>query len=134
MSSQKAPRGRKSPNQQQKHQQHDSSNTSPKQPSQTQTPNQSNTPKQPGMFQRVAETAAGVAVGSAIGNVFTSAVSGLFGSGSSSDPKSSSDKSENACEKDKLNFIRCTENENDLAKCEELQKEYKECRIKYNLP
>lgn len=136
-SSQKNPRGRKSPNQRQKSEPQKSqpnASPSPTQPSQ----NQASSPKEPGMFQRVAETAAGVAVGSAIGNFVTAGVSSLFGSSSTpnSDSKStpSSDKSENSCERERLNFVHCTEKENDLSKCEELQKEYKECRLKYNLP
>lgn len=135
-SPQKRSHGRKSPNQQQK--------PSP----QIHTPdqksnnplNQSNAPKEPGMFQRVAETAAGVAVGSAIGNLVTNAVSGLFGS--SSDPRSPQDPTPNmpaeekkVCEREKLNFVHCTENSDsvNLANCEELHKEYEECRVKYNL-
>lgn len=139
-SSQKSPRGRKSPNRPQNlPPSHHSDKPHPNQPQQSQTPSQSDVVKPPGMFQRVAETAAGVAVGSAVGNLVTNAVSSLFGSSSSTDSKSveSTAKSadeKNVCEREKLNFIHCTEKEADLAKCEELQKEYKECRLKYNLP
>lgn len=133
-SSKKSPRGRKSPNEPKKLSQqsdtsgHNQQNSNKPQP--TQTPNQNNAPQQPGMFQRVAETAAGVAVGSAVGNLVTSAVSGLFGSSSTPDKPT---EGKNECEREKMNFDHCLK-EGDLAKCEELQKEFKECRAKYNLP
>lgn len=82
-----------------------------------------------------------MAVRSATGNLVTNAVSGLFGSSACTDPKSTpsstSDKTadeKNAYERDKFNIIHCTEKETHLANCEELQKEYKECRVKYSLP
>lgn len=142
-SSQKSPRGRKSPNKPQKPIQHnqtpDNSSKSPPSNQPQPTPTQNDSTKQPGMFQRVAETAAGVAVGSAIGNLVTNGISSLFSSSSDSKttaittPEKSSEE-KNACEREKLNFIHCTEKEGDVTKCEELQKEYKECRVKYNLP
>lgn len=126
-SSKKSPRSRKSPNEPKKSSQQ-SDTSGHNQP--TQTPNQNNAPQQPGMFQRVAETAAGVAVGSVVGNVVTSAVSGLLGSSSTPDKPT---EGKNECEREKMNFDHCLK-EGDLAKCEELQKEFKECRVKYNLP
>ncbi|KAJ6641307.1 Coiled-coil-helix-coiled-coil-helix domain-containing protein 10, mitochondrial [Pseudolycoriella hygida] len=134
-SSEKRPRGRKPPGS--SHNTNQKSNVPSPHP-----PQPPNVPKEPGIFQRVAETAAGVAVGSAIGNAITNVFSGLFGSGPksptpSSETTSAADKPSsqiNECERQRLNFVHCTEKETDLTKCEELQKEYKECRLKYNLP
>lgn len=116
------------------------SNSSQPNPPQPNPPQQVQveTSKQPGTFQRVAETAAGVAVGSTVGNLVSNAVSGLFGSSSTPSPTPSSTAVKpveiDPCEKQKLIFMHCTEKESDLTKCEELQKEYKECRLKYNIP
>lgn len=135
--SKNTPRGRKPPNKPPKPTQHsDVSGHNSNKSNQPQPTQPSPAAKEPGVFQRVAETAAGVAVGSAVGNLFTSAISGLFGSKASSDSAATPDKpanEPNGCEREKLNFDHCIK-EGDLTKCEELQKEYKECRVKYNLP
>merc|ERR1719479_707079 len=44
-------------------------------------------PQQPSMFKQMAATAGGVAVGSAVGHVAGSALTGMFSGGSSSQPE-----------------------------------------------
>ncbi|KAI8073617.1 hypothetical protein BDF21DRAFT_423906 [Thamnidium elegans] len=105
-------------------------------------------PQQPGMFAQMATTAAGVAVGSAVGHTLANGVSSLFG-GSSSEPEQQQQQqappqqqyqqpqyqqfqaapAANACEADAKAFTNCLEtNNNDFGSCQWYLEALKSCQ------
>ncbi|GMM48151.1 Mix17 protein [Pichia kluyveri] len=80
-------------------------------------------PQQPGLFAQMATTAAGVAVGSAVGHTLGAGLTSIF-SGSSSDAPAQqqqvpiqqsqglANENNNACAADARNFTRCLEDSN----------------------
>ncbi|KAJ2083277.1 hypothetical protein H4R24_000924 [Coemansia sp. RSA 988] len=100
---------------------------------------------QMGMFGQMATTAAGVAVGSAVGHTMANAVSGIFGGGSSEAPaqeqqqqqqvpmqqqaSSFNDPMARSCEMDANAFTRCLEStNNDMSACQYYLDALKACQ------
>ncbi|KAJ2773034.1 hypothetical protein IWQ56_001138 [Coemansia nantahalensis] len=85
-------------------------------------------PRQPGLFAQMATTAAGVAVGSAVGHTMANAVGGLFGGSSSEAPPPQQAYQQAApaynqpaagtCDVKAKDFTRCLESTgNDMTAC-----------------
>jgi len=101
-------------------------------------------PQQPGLFAQMATTAAGVAVGSAVGHTLGAGISSMFG-GSSSAPAEpaqqavapaapaqstyNSSETGRACEVDARNFTRCLdENNGNMQICDWYLQQLKACQ------
>ncbi|CDO92999.1 unnamed protein product [Kluyveromyces dobzhanskii CBS 2104] len=99
-------------------------------------------PQQPGLFAQMASTAAGVAVGSAVGHTIGAGMTGLF-SGSSSAPAEQQQQQVAAplqadtfqnqqashCDVDARNFTRCLEdNSGNMQTCEYYLQQLKACQ------
>lgn len=88
----------------------------------------------PSKIHSAIETAASVALGSAIGSLITSAFKSFFGSSSNSDPSSTTNKTEKdeviECEKLKEILLKCLKT--NFQECDDIQKEFLECLVKYN--
>ncbi|KAI7903717.1 uncharacterized protein BX663DRAFT_507361 [Cokeromyces recurvatus] len=97
-------------------------------------------PQQPGLFAQMATTAAGVAVGSAVGHTLANGVSSIFSGGSSSEPVAEQPQqtfapaqpanvSGNACEADAKAFTNCLEtSNNDISACQWYLEALKSCQ------
>ncbi|GAA5808990.1 hypothetical protein MFLAVUS_002390 [Mucor flavus] len=99
-------------------------------------------PRQPGMFAQMATTAAGVAVGSAVGHTMASGVSSMFGGGSSSEPQQQQQQQEQyqqpmagstqngaSCEANAKAFTQCLEaTNNDMSACQYYLDALKQCQ------
>ena len=103
-------------------------------------------PQQPSMFQQMAATAGGVAVGSAIGHVAGSALTGMFGGGSSApapaaaapapqpaapyygEAQAHPQEPTGACAYEIKQFLQCSQNQNDLTLCEGFNEALRQCR------
>ncbi|KAJ3142771.1 hypothetical protein HDU90_002642 [Geranomyces variabilis] len=101
-------------------------------------------PQQPGMFAQMATTAAGVAVGSAVGHTLGAGLTGMFGGGSSAPaPQQEAAPQQYAqqnyaqqqqqqsavCEPDQKAFMRCLDqNSNDLSACQFYLDMLKQCQ------
>ncbi|KAI9193581.1 uncharacterized protein BJ171DRAFT_525123 [Polychytrium aggregatum] len=94
-------------------------------------------PQQPGLFAQMATTAAGVAVGSAVGHTIGAGLTGLF-SGSSSTPQEvapapAAPQQQNfggaSCDADQKAFMRCLDaNSNDISACQFYLDQLKACQ------
>lgn len=104
----------------------------------SQPPAQVAQPQQPGMFAQMATTAAGVAVGSAVGHTLGAGISSLFG-GSSSAPAEQvqvqqpqqqlNQEQTRHCDVDARNFTRCLENNSgDYQICDYYLQQLKACQ------
>lgn len=100
------------------------------------------------MFAQMAATAGGVAVGSAIGHVAGSAITGLFSGGSSHEaapaqpvqqapaqyaaPQYASQPQEptGPCAWEIKQFIQCSQNQSDLTLCQGFNEALRQCREK----
>ncbi|KAJ8731404.1 hypothetical protein PYW07_004568 [Mythimna separata] len=99
-------------------------------------------PQQPSMFQQMAATAGGVAVGSAVGHVAGSAITGLF-SGSGSEParqepaqpaaqtlnQYQNQTPQGPCAWEIKQFIECAQQQHDLTLCEGFNEALRQCKI-----
>ncbi|KAF5102071.1 hypothetical protein D0Z00_000531 [Geotrichum galactomycetum] len=102
-------------------------------------------PQQPGLFAQMATTAAGVAVGSAVGHTLGAGISSMFGGSSSSAPAEpaqqavapaapaqstyNSSETSRACEVDARNFTRCLdENNGNMQICDWYLQQLKACQ------
>ncbi|KAG2237199.1 hypothetical protein BDF21DRAFT_154318 [Thamnidium elegans] len=102
-------------------------------------------PRQPGMFAQMATTAAGVAVGSAVGHTMASGVSSMFGGGGSSSepqqqqqqepyqeyqqPMAGSTQNGASCESNAKAFTQCLEaTNNDMSACQYYLDALKQCQ------
>ncbi|KAI9094071.1 hypothetical protein DFS34DRAFT_629841 [Phlyctochytrium arcticum] len=102
-------------------------------------------PRQPGMFAQMATTAAGVAVGSAVGHTLGAGLTGMFGGGGSSAPAPQAEgapvqqqytssqnfnqDSVNTCAPDQKAFLRCLDvNSNDINACQFYLDMLKQCQ------
>ncbi|VVT52052.1 uncharacterized protein SAPINGB_P003301 [Magnusiomyces paraingens] len=100
-------------------------------------------PQQPGLFAQMATTAAGVAVGSAVGHTIGAGLTGLFSGSSSSSPAevqqapvaaaapatTSQEPASRACEVDARNFTRCLdENNGNMQICDWYLQQLKACQ------
>lgn len=105
-------------------------------------------PQQPSMFKQMAATAGGVAVGSAIGHVAGSAMTGMFSGGSSSNEAAPAQQQQQqygqqpqygqqqqqengACAYEIKNFIQCAQNQSDISLCEGFNEALRQCK-QYN--
>merc|ERR550517_2009703 len=76
-------------------------------------------PQQPSLMKQMAATAGGVAVGSAVGHVAGSALTGMFSGGSSSSEAAPVQQQEQGpCAWEIKNFIQCAQGQSDLSLCE----------------
>ncbi|KAJ3043025.1 hypothetical protein HDV00_005932 [Rhizophlyctis rosea] len=101
-------------------------------------------PQQPGLFAQMATTAAGVAVGSAVGHTLGAGLTGMFGGGSSHAPAPAESAAPQvqqyqqpqqqeqfggACEPDQKAFLRCLDaNQNDISACQFYLDMLKQCQ------
>lgn len=90
--------------------------------------------RQPGLFSQMASTAAGVAVGSAVGHTLANGVSSIFGGGSNEvaaapvETQQQEQRSVN-CEVDARNFTRCLdENGGNMQICDWYLQQLKACQ------
>ncbi|XP_017039387.1 coiled-coil-helix-coiled-coil-helix domain-containing protein 10, mitochondrial [Drosophila ficusphila] len=83
-------------------------------------------------FQDVAAHAAGVAAGSAVGHAIGAGITGLFkGRG---DPHRHSELvEEGPCAKEMRQFLKCTEENQDLNVCREFNDAVRRCHRQYNI-
>lgn len=92
-------------------------------------------PRQPGLFANMASTAAGVAVGSAVGHTLANGVSSLFG-GSSSTPapvdqaaQQTTQQQARPCDVDAQNFTKCLDDNNgNMQICDWYLQQLKACQ------
>merc|ERR1712136_606800 len=105
-------------------------------------------PQQPSMFQQMAATAGGVAVGSAIGHVAGSAITGMFSGGSSApapapaapapapqaaapyygEAQAHPHEPTGPCAYEIKQFLQCSQNQHDLTLCEGFNEALRQCR------
>ncbi|KAJ2476304.1 hypothetical protein IWW56_004993 [Coemansia sp. RSA 2131] len=97
--------------------------------------------QQPSMFAQMATTAAGVAVGSAVGHTLANGVSSLFGSGSSevAQPQQQqyaqttqqpayNNQSNEMCKSSSDDFMKCLNATNDVSQCQFYLDQLNSCR------
>ncbi|VVC87723.1 unnamed protein product [Leptidea sinapis] len=99
-------------------------------------------PQQPSMFGQMAATAGGVAVGSAVGHVAGSALTGLFSGGGSSEPAQQqaaqppqatynqyqNQQPQGPCAWEIKQFIECAQQQHDLSLCEGFNEALRQCK------
>merc|ERR1711953_293814 len=97
-------------------------------------------PQQPSMMKQMAMTAGGVAVGSAVGHVAGSAITGMFSGGSQpaaaeaapaqqqqyANPQQQNQ--DGPCAWEMKQFIQCAQNRGDITLCEGFNQALKECK------
>ncbi|KAG1468700.1 hypothetical protein G6F56_003683 [Rhizopus delemar] len=98
--------------------------------------------RQPGLFSQMASTAAGVAVGSAVGHTMANGVSSVFGGGSNSSPQEQpvetgsyqsqpyqQETAKASCEANAKAFTQCLEaTNNDMSSCQWYLDQLKQCQ------
>ncbi|KAJ3196521.1 hypothetical protein HK101_008705 [Irineochytrium annulatum] len=95
--------------------------------------------KQPGLFAQMATTAAGVAVGSAVGHTLGAGMTSMFGGGSREaapaaqevpqQQYSNNNTAQNVCEPDAKAFTACLDkNTNDITACQFYLDMLKQCQ------
>ncbi|RVE49585.1 hypothetical protein evm_005813 [Chilo suppressalis] len=102
-------------------------------------------PQQPSLFGQMAATAGGVAVGSAVGHVAGSALTGMF-SGGSSEPASQqqaptpapaaynqTQQPQGPCAWEIKQFIECAQQQHDLTLCEGFNEALRQCKLNNHL-
>jgi hypothetical protein len=98
-------------------------------------------PKQPGLMGQMAATAGGVAIGSAVGHTIGSAITGMFGGGSSHQeqvapmaaapaPMSAPAQSSGACAWEIKQFLECADNQSDISLCSGFNEAIRQCKLK----
>ena len=102
-------------------------------------------PAQPSMMKQMAVTAGGVAVGSTIGHVAGSAITGMMGGGSSSAPppgdhqqhqppqqqygqQGGPSEPTGACAWEIKKFIKCAQEQSDISLCEGFNEALRQCK------
>ncbi|CAG4955934.1 unnamed protein product [Colias eurytheme] len=101
-------------------------------------------PQQPSMFGQMAATAGGVAVGSAVGHMAGSALTGMF-SGGSSEPaqqqaaqppqatyqqyQGQAQQPQGPCAWEIKQFIECAQQQHDLSLCEGFNEALRQCKV-----
>merc|ERR1719234_2101422 len=104
-------------------------------------------PRQPSMMKQMAMTAGGVAVGSAVGHVAGSAITGMMGGGGSSQPaeqqyqqppeqyqqqpqygQQQQQDQGGACAWEIKSFIQCAQTQSDLTLCDGFNEALKQCK------
>merc|ERR1712183_36597 len=110
-------------------------------------------PQQPSLMKQMAATAGGVAIGSAVGHVAGSAITGMMSGGSSSEPQQQQQQQpppqqyqqqqqpyggpggyqqqqqqEGACAWEVKQFVQCAQNQSDLTLCEGFNEALRQCK------
>jgi len=96
-------------------------------------------PQQPSMFQQMAATAGGVAIGSAVGHTVGAMITGGMGGGGHSDavapaqqaapqPSNNSEQPSGACAWEIKQFIQCAQGQSDLTLCEGFNEALRQCK------
>jgi len=105
-------------------------------------------PQQPSLMKQMAATAGGVAIGSAVGHVAGSAITGMMGGGGSSQPaeqyqqppeqyqqqpqygqqQQQQQQPEGACAWEIKSFIQCAQTQTDLTLCDGFNEALKQCK------
>ncbi|CAH2096217.1 unnamed protein product [Euphydryas editha] len=97
-------------------------------------------PQQPSLFGQMAATAGGVAVGSAVGHMAGSAMTGLFSGGSSSEPAQQQPAQatyseyqgqapQGPCAWEIKQFLECAQQQHDLSLCEGFNEALRQCKV-----
>merc|ERR1712098_822291 len=101
-------------------------------------------PQPPSLFKQMAATAGGVAVGSAVGHVAGSAITGMMSGGSSNhadqyqQPQAypqqpaaypQHQESQGACAWEIKSFIQCAQTQSDLSLCEGFNEALRQCKM-----
>ncbi|XP_016996491.2 coiled-coil-helix-coiled-coil-helix domain-containing protein 10, mitochondrial [Drosophila takahashii] len=84
------------------------------------------------IFKDVAAHAAGVAAGSAVGHAIGAGITGLF-RGRGQQPHHSDLVEEGPCAKEMKQFLKCTEENDDLNVCKEFNDAVRRCHRHYNI-
>ncbi|XP_071848703.1 putative coiled-coil-helix-coiled-coil-helix domain-containing protein CHCHD2P9, mitochondrial [Apostichopus japonicus] len=98
-------------------------------------------PRQPGLMGQMAATAGGVAIGSTVGHVIGSAITG---GGRSDQPDVTyqepapqggpqQQQYQNPCQYQLQQFLNCSETQADLSMCQGFNEALKECKLSYGL-
>lgn len=106
-------------------------------------------PAQPSMFQQMAATAGGVAVGSAIGHTVGAAVTGMFSGGGSSEQPAQAQQAAPAptqqyqpiqgnepqgpCAWEIKQFLQCAQGQADLSLCEGFNEALRQCKVQHHV-
>merc|ERR1719317_428593 len=96
-------------------------------------------PAQPSLMKQMAATAGGVAIGSAVGHVAGSAITGMMGGGGSSQPQQDQyqqqpqaypqqQEPQGACAWEIKSFIQCAQTQSDLSLCDGFNEALKQCK------
>ncbi|XP_045447785.1 coiled-coil-helix-coiled-coil-helix domain-containing protein 2-like [Melitaea cinxia] len=120
-----------------------SSNVPARAPPSTPAPVAAGQPQQPSLFGQMAATAGGVAVGSAVGHMAGSALTGVFSGGSSNEP-AQQEQAQSAqttynqvqgqtpqgpCAWEIKQFIECAQQQHDLTLCEGFNEALRQCKV-----
>jgi len=93
--------------------------------------------RQPGLFAQMATTAAGVAVGSAVGHTIGAAMSGGEGQQMEAAPAPApvpqTQQQSVACQFELRQFLDCSQNQSDITLCQGLNEALRECRVRYGV-
>lgn len=107
-------------------------------------------PQQPSMFQQMAATAGGVAVGSAVGHVVGAGITGMFsGSGDkevAAAPAAAAapvqqygaatgtpNEPQGPCSWEIKQFLQCAQGQSDLTLCEGFNEALRQCKVQHHL-
>jgi len=108
-------------------------------------------PAQPSLFKQMAATAGGVAVGSAVGHVAGSAITGMMSGGGGSQPQQEQYQQppvyqqqpaypqqqaadpQGACAWELKSFIQCAQTQSDLTLCDGFNEALKQCKTAYGM-
>lgn len=106
-------------------------------------------PQQPSMFQHMAATAGGVAVGSAVGHAVGAGITGLFSGGGDKEqavaqapaaaapaPQYASqqpNQPQGACAWEIKQFLQCAQGQSDLSLCEGFNEALRQCKLQNNM-
>lgn len=105
-------------------------------------------PQQPSMFQQMAATAGGVAIGSAVGHTLGAGITGLMSGGSketeahSAPPAAAApqqyngshpNQPEGPCSWEISQFLQCASGQSDLTLCEGFNEALRQCKVRHNI-
>ncbi|KAL8594497.1 hypothetical protein ACOMHN_024942 [Nucella lapillus] len=95
-------------------------------------------PKQPGLFAQMATTAAGVAVGSAVGHTIGAA---MMGGGGHQQPQEApapaqaqpvqTQQAYNPCQQELQQFLDCAQGQSDVSLCAGFNEALRQCKLQY---
>ncbi|XP_076452813.1 coiled-coil-helix-coiled-coil-helix domain-containing protein 2-like [Babylonia areolata] len=99
-------------------------------------------PKQPGLFAQMATTAAGVAVGSAVGHTIGAAMTGSGGGGHQQQPQevapvqvqsTPQQQVYNPCQRELQQFLDCAQGQSDVSLCAGFNEALRQCKLQYGV-